>query len=641
MMRPNASLARMAGADLSTRIWLAALFGSSVLIAWLASRHVVLWEAWSGFSPVGMMHPVSAMPGFATDFPNGEAQMMTSLIGRAYRLLGLIGVSDRVGAMTMIWLEVVSLMAGAVWLARCANPHLPRSMAYAAGILFAASALPGADFGRWFYPFYGSVYNFAIGAGLAALAAVLSQRMVLAGALIGIAATIHPIIAFFFGLAMAAAALTRWRDIQFLPSVIGAGTALALAGGWFAMAYGRKNIGADNIDPALFVTLTRLMSFHWFPMRLDVFADRAWEVLLPFTALMALWLTVTPSDHADANRAVRQLWIGAFVVFAVSLFGVWVSEHAPQPVLIKLALHRGSLICLLLASAVVVPRLVDLVMNAPFPVSLSASALLMLPFVRPRGLPITTTLVFVVLVALLLQRSSRRFALLALAVAAAVLIGLVATGHGGAIRVDANQGMNALLSLTVIGGVLVLAVARFTRVAAIAAVALFFGAAMWSPVLDRFKDASTQEPAEAYLAAQLWARDNTPNGSLFMVEPVQAYAWRQYSERPSFGTVRSWLYSGWIYDTDPAIMREGLRRAALLGIGPDDFIDPEGKSVGIAFAALLKKADGFYNTMDAEALHRFAVDNQIAYFVFDKTKRGDFAGLDVVYDNARFVIVKG
>ena len=175
MVRPNAGLRPMAGENLSSLVWLAALCGASILIAWHASRHVVLWGAWSGFSPAGMMHPVSAMPGFATDFPNGEGQMMTSLIGRAYRLLGLIGVSDRAGAMAMIWLETVSLMAGSVWLARAANPHLPRWMALAAGFLLAAGTLPSADFGRWFHPFYGSVYNFAIGASLAAMAATLSR----------------------------------------------------------------------------------------------------------------------------------------------------------------------------------------------------------------------------------------------------------------------------------------------------------------------------------------------------------------------------------------------------------------------------------------------------------------------------------
>jgi len=139
---------------------------------------------------------------------------------------------------------------------------------------------------------------------------------------------------------------------------------------------------------------------------------------------------------------------------------------------------------------------------------------------------------------------------------------------------------------------------------------------------------------------QEWARDSTPPGSVFMMDPVQPYAWRQYSQRPSFGTLREWLYSGWIYNTRPETLDEGLRRAGLLGISRRDLEPAPGQAGAEHYSAIVAKARSAYAAMDAETLDQFAADNNISYFVFERASRADLTDLNVVFENEQFAVVK-
>ena len=68
------------------------------------------------------------------------------------------------------------------------------------------------------------------------------------------------------------------------------------------------------------------------------------------------------------------------------------------------------------------------------------------------------------------------------------------------------------------------------------------------------------------LDAELWARENTPLGALFMVDPAMQDAWRGKSYRPSFGVAREWLFYSTLYNSNSAVLEEGMARYRALGL---------------------------------------------------------------------------
>ena len=628
----------------STLSWLLVACFTVAAIAWYSSRHVVLQTAFFGFTPVGMMHPTAFMPGFGADFPNGEGEMMKSLVGWAYRLAGAMGLSDRAGTSLMVGVEAVIMLTGAALLARRTNPHLPRWTAIGAAVLVSAGTIASADFARWFHPYYGAVYNFAFGLGFAALAFTLQKRLVPAGFLIGACAAVHPIIALFTGMAMGISVLVDFRNHRTSNVLWGAFAAAAVFGGWYLFAYTGASITSGSVDADLFTTLTRLMSSHWHPIGLEIFGARAWEVLLPFSALVLVFASTLALGTERTATSDRQMTAALGALIIVSLLGLWLSEHSTNPLLIKLALHRASLIVLLLAAIVCVPRLITLAASGPWIAAIVGASLVLLPFWRGHGLPVAGAMAFSLIVvtgmAGVTKAHSRVPVFIALGLAVLVCIVLALNGHTAAIIFDIRATVSSIVARGFIIASLLMLAARYLRAPALAAAAVLVGVYFWAPQNDPMRTPELREQAESTLEVQEWARDQTQPGSLFMLDPTISYAWRQYSQRPSFGTLREWLYSGWAYNTDPEIMVEGIRRAGLLDITLADIRPRAGQSIDGTYQALVNKARGAFATMATEDLSRLAADNNIAYYVFDRTTRDDFSGLDVEFENDRFVVAK-
>jgi hypothetical protein len=624
---------------------LAFAFATPIAIAWFSQRHVVLQAALYSFTPVGMLHPIADSPDFSADFPNGEAELLRSLVGRAYRLLGWAGLSDSTGTFVMVFAEAASLLAGSFWFARSANPHLPRWTAWTGAILLCASGVASADLGRWFHPFYGTVYNFAFGLGLAGIAAALERRLRLCGLLIGLAVTIHPIIAVFFALATGVICLSNIRSLRPKELVFAALLCGGLTAGWYLIAFRGAVISGSQIDRHLFVMLTRLMSFHWYPVRLGVFGMRAWETLIPATALTALAAALMATAPAAALTRDRLLSIAVLALILLSLAGIWFSVASDNPLLIKLALQRASLPALLIAAGICIPRLLALSLHDSLTMALTAGGLIALCFARKHGLPIFGVAIIVLLLLLKsapadLSKQRRAILWAALGGCIVVLLALIPAHNTGAVIKDLHGTIAPIIRPAFLVPFALLVIARFWRAPWPAIVAVGLGALLWSPQADHMNRSKDLAEARAFLDVQLWARSHTNPGSVFMVDPMIT-GWRQYSARPSFGAFRDWLYGGWGYDSDPATMAEGIRRAGLLGI-TKRAIEESAASPSFAepYIALVKKVREAYNALDAAALSRLSHENGIAYFVFNRADRPDLRGLDVVYINDQFAVVK-
>lgn len=621
--------------------WTLVFLCAGVAVAWFRTLHLDEAAALYGFSPSALLDPLWGRPEFAADFPNGEAPMMASLVGQAYHGLGFLPLSRRLAVAFMIFAEFCALGAGAYFVARAANPKLPAWTSMAAALLLTTGGLVSCDLARWFHPYYGSAYNFAYGFGFAAVAAILRRKPIWAGFWLGLTAAVHPILGLFFGLAVGAIALVGIAGFRFSRLVAGGLVALALAGGWTWLMLGGTGISGDAVDPRLYIALTRLMSFHWFPITIGVFSDRAFETSIPFAGFMLVVVAVLRPFSSTAGR--RDAQIGAAVLFllAVTAVGVFASEYSGIPFLVKLALHRASSVALLIGAIVLVPRLAGDVISGSIVRAPLAAALLLLSFWRDHGPPILLCVLFAAVVLVeeraRLQRVERALLVAAIIVVVALVAVFYRTGAMPAVFVNANLGFATLREPLFLIALVLAALAWLLRLPVVLALAFAGGAFAWTPQADLLRDPGELQRAQAFLEVQQWASANTPPDALFMIDPAYAYGWREISERPSFGTLREWLYSGWIYDTKAPVFDEGLKRAKWLGLDLGRYL---GRSdVAVAYGEMWQQARNNYDSMDAGRLKEGAATFGISYFVFDRRNAPTLPNLPVVFENERYAVL--
>jgi hypothetical protein len=141
---------------------------------------------------------------------------------------------------------------------------------------------------------------------------------------------------------------------------------------------------------------------------------------------------------------------------------------------------------------------------------------------------------------------------------------------------------------------------------------------------------------EAYLSAQLWAKDNTAHAALFLVDPTIYYGWRDFSQRSSFGNVREWLHTSWLYDPKKVNYDEGLRRAAEFGYLPPDYLYESPPLKG--FEKINTVVGEHFYSYDAERLMEIAQKYSVDYVVMKKDRVKNRVLLPVAYENEFFVI---
>lgn len=631
----------------NTYAWIALAIVACAGVSFFYTNHAELAAALNGWSAYTMLHPFSTLPQFiqGLDYPGGEASLLRSSLGQIYSLIG--GISDqhdRALLASLVALEAAALTAAGAFLCRRLNPGLPVWTVVGGGLMLATGTMASADFARWFHPAYGYVYNYAYAAGFVAMAAAIGGRIVIAGIAIGLAATFHPIIASSVGVATGLVVLVRFKSYRFTSVVAGAAIAVGIAATWYLFAFRDAGIAISAAETEQFAAISRLMSFHWYPVSMGMFGHRSWETLLPTLAVLVVLASSLRLDNATVAHSDLQIFVAVLGLGAISLVGVWISVTSTDPLLLKLALHRASMIALLLAVALFAPRLLALATGGPLVVAIVAGTLLLLPYWRSNSIPLLGAAIFAVLSLYLpvndgLGTRGRAVLFGSLALSAAVVAALVFNGHSSAVMFDVRATIGPASGVLFVGAFLVMLGARLLRSPALLAASFAIALYAWLPQMDLLRTAEQRERAEAMLETQFWARENTAPESVFMLDPAGPYGWRQYSHRPSFGTLREWLHSGWIYDTDPELMAEGLRRALTIGLDVTEYVEAADKDQGSAYAALRRDASNLFFGMSAAELSTLADQNGISYFVWDKAKGRELPTLPVVFQNEHYAVL--
>ncbi|MFC1805571.1 hypothetical protein ACFL09_01155, partial [Planctomycetota bacterium] len=574
------------------RAWLAgcaALVAFGVWLWWGRAADLDLHYAAHGFGPMAYTYKRHHPDQFRRDFPGGAENFDKSAPMHAYPLAyRYLGVPPERLVPVILALELALIAAAAIALTRTLRPEAPPIVPILVALLVLASQARNINFGAYGQPYHWAKYhNFADAFRLFAVVMILRGRPIAAGILAAVSLMCHPTMGLMGAAFVAACALWRPRESLGRWHLAGAAAFLVLAGAWGLIMVGTGQSQGEPFPRELWFSLTRLSSYHWYPIHkgLLTYAHRA--ALLPFLSLLALTAFYLTRSGSPGERE-RRVLCGIGATLAITVVGLIFSVVDVSPLMTKLCLARSNEMVISVALVYVVAGLWGDIATGPPWRQLAAAVVLAAPFFSNPGFP----LVFIVLLTLpawlpaCQGRFTSRWDLLPLVPAAAsVLLVIVyaATDLAGPVTSAAYTGFGWLGKTPVLVGLAAVAVAAAVPhlrergiVRIVVLVAIACSAAHWT-LESRLKPRG-KVWCRNYKAAQLWARENTPKDALFLIDPVirhpgLGYGWRDYAQRSSFGMLREWLLTGWNYNSDIATCRDALERLRAFGFDVHDYLD--------------------------------------------------------------------
>ena len=627
-----------------------AAFG--VFLWWGRAADLDLLYAAYGFGPMELTARTAHPERFARDFPSGVENLAKAAPMHAYPLAyRFLGVPPERMVPVVLAAEMILLAIAAIVLTRTLRPEASPVVPVLVAALVLASSARDMNFGAYGQPFLWAKYhNFADAFRLFAVAAILSGRPILAGVLAAGSVLCHPTMGLMGGVFVGACALWQPRRTLGRRHLLGAGLFLAIAGAWGALVVGTGGSGGEPFPKALWFAITRMSSFHWYPIHNGLLTQAHRAAFLPFLSLLTLASFYLARSGAPGERA-RRVLAGSAAALALVVAGLAFSVVELSPTLIKLCLPRANGMVVTVALVYAVAGLWDDIRSAPPWRQVVAALVLASPFLSKPGFP----LVFVLLLAMpawlpaCQGRLGPRWNLLALVPGAASVLGLIAWAvaeQTGPWTSSAYTGIGWLTRTPVLVGLALVTAAAATpslrqrhlvRIAVLAV--LGCGAMRWALAYRLGEEGRAW--CRKYKAVQLWARENTPEDALFLLDPVirypgLGYGWRDYAQRSSFGMLREWLLTGWNYTSDYATCRTALERLGEFGITIDDYLgqDPPMAGYDELRADLHRRYYTASDTWRRDVARRYSID----YFVSKKLGTAATSSLPVVFENELFVI---
>ncbi|HUG37115.1 MAG TPA: hypothetical protein VML54_09215 [Candidatus Limnocylindrales bacterium] len=626
----------------------------AVAVWWSWVYDIDLVYAMKGFSPIGWVYKTVHPGDFALDFAGGTDNYGRSAFMHVYPAAHALGMSPETLMPVMIAFEIVLFSWAMFVLCRVLLPDAPPVVAALAVVLTIAT--PVRDMNLAYFPqpyFVGQYYNVADSLRIFGIVMVLRGRPLSAAALLAGSFATHPALG-LMGLACAAAmSLVRPREILRARYLAAAALFGLIAGGWLVLQFRSATISGGQIPVQDWLDLTRAFSYHWYPvdngMRTSHRQQYVLYVLLPFASFLLMLAYYWPRRDMR-SEVTNKAWVGMLAMLGLSIVGLVISAVVPVPGLIKLALQRSNDLVIMIGLVFVVAGLWrDLRGDQWWRRALAATVLVSLCRRQSIGWSVSAAelplLWSIVLVSPALRRVLRR----PLASAADWTVAGLAATCGGLGVIYAFTGMTAAVepldflggrrALLLLGAFLVLGAVfarwdgkRVLPGCAVAAVVAFALVGLQERAVNKVDTAL----AGAYLQAQVWARDHTPRTALFMPDPTFYYGWRDYSRRSSFGNLREWLHTSWIYDSNFERYQEGMQRFNEFNIDIGPYL--RGNPPIGAVRRLSQAVKERYYTASDEWRLGLAQRYGIGYFVFRRKEMVQPSRLPVVYENEHFVI---
>lgn len=557
------------------------------------------WQiALNGWSAIDWVAHLNSPERYVLDFSNGMGLYDKSSSMHVYPLANRwFGVRVEQVIPVVIFLEMAFLAGACIFFARTLSTIASPVGGFLFALLVVLSPARNLDLSHFGAPFFwGLFYNFADGFRLLGLAFFLRRKPVLGSLLLGMGFSIHPIITFYGCAFLVGFVAVERKWVQYKSLTAGILVFLVLSGGWLLYSYDFSSVVSTQVDPQVWIRMARAFSYHFFPIDYGLLTLDFHTRLLPLLVLCLLALHYLPVVCTDPSLR-RGLIGGCIVLIALIAAGLVISLYIPIPLLIKLALPRASAMLILVAMAIACIGLAkDMEIGSVFQRFLGL-LIVVSPFVYPPGFPLIPVALLI-----LVNRIDRRsgcdltFRSAEQAGLVFVLIVIFAFWWAGYVQAHNFSAYMGYLAkpdhwqFVVFAGLLLSFLAFITRQhkgleganerwklfapgfgpVVVLLVVCYLGVS-WQRTL--VPDSSYRAFGASYLDAQRWARSNTSEQSLFMVDPTISYGWRDFSERSSFGNLREWIHTSWLYDSRADRYHAGMQRFGEFGIPLEPYLD--------------------------------------------------------------------
>jgi hypothetical protein len=114
------------------------------------------------------------------------------------------------------------------------------------------------------------------------------------------------------------------------------------------------------------------------------------------------------------------------------------------------------------------------------------------------------------------------------------------------------------------------------------------------------------------------------------------FGWRDFSQRSSYGNLREWLHTGWLYDSQKLRYQEGMKRFGEFGLNWADYLNRRPSIQGID--DLSEDIKSVFYIKDEEWFKSLGEVYKINYIVFIKEHLKHEFKPQKAYENESFVI---
>lgn len=612
--------------------------------------HLTLRNAVGGFSPVDYIQIITKSEEFVRHFPSGIENLRTSLIFRLYEAAYSFGIEPEAFQRFVIVFSVAFFAFSLLYLSKSLFSKALMGVYFLIILLGLGTDLLNHDLARVEITAclaFGQMYGIADSFSIFAIAFALRGLWAACWTAIGLTFLFHPSIALYAGLICGTLSLIELRPLRKRSYWLGVGIGSSLVLGWFLITLVPALSDFPSMSTTNWIDWARFGNAHWFPFSLQVFKQEHFRRITPLLALLILALSDLREDSA-IDTVKKSKWIVFIItIMTMTVIGLMSSLYVRMPVVIKLSLHRSSSFLLVLSLPLAASLLWRDVGKGKY-LALVALVLLFNPVIgRVTLLPLVKgmwgfPLIFAMLRGWYALRSGCVGSQNTCKSIAVILWGLFFTAFLHTLYLlffshvrweyKALLGTPEVLILCIFFSVVIFFLERKIAVFSQKTLSFFLSCLLLVFALGGIIKSENQripwgnvQKATAYYEVQRWAKENTPRGSLFMVDPNIEYGWVAYSERPKFGSFREWIHTNWLYTGNQKFFDEGRRRLRLLGLEPDDYLLrslQEGKtSVGPEYWRLVRDVGQAFYTMNGEMIEHLITNEGVEYFLFDKTKK--------------------
>lgn len=611
--------------------------------------------ALKGWSVYDFTNSILFPKNFLRDYPGGSWTSGHSTLPWIYPALASIGIPVSVTLPVLMALEITVLTFGAFFLLRTLFKNIHPVTLIALTCLLALSHIRYSNLARFGNPFFhGQFYGYADGLRLFAIAYYIRGRHTLSSFNLIAGFAIHPIKALFGFAFIAGMQLWNWKKIFSTEIITPYFMFIVFSGLWayYWIGFG-QDLGIPKMTSEEFFKYTPLFHSHWFPQDLNIFTEQH----LPYATAFVSSLLVGISSLVRCNLKPDikiQLLLGITAVCLLAIIGITVAWQEISPALVKICLQRGTVLVLSIITIITLGQWLTDIKNGRWWYVFLLTTLLISSFYSIETWPVLISIIYAIST-LTSERSDDPSIKFLKAIILSLGITIIAYEYYLYTQDMQNKkywAFQLILLITITAASIgyktlnrelrVQLETYLDKYSSHIIILIFTSSAVvWSIDNKKLSDEYIKKGV-AYKDVQLWARDNTSTDALFMTDPLIRYGWRDYSQRSSFGSLKEWYKTGWLYTGSQKALHDGLERAERLGVQKLVPERSEKRPRSEFIAKAYERASLSFYKPDGNILAGITSDFDIQYIVMDNNKArksGAIPTWEVAFENAYYTVL--